>query len=121
MPNTMPEGVTPTPAQYPTPAPATGSRTFTTLVSVISALVGIVIGMSVVFGGLGKAFYVERIEYTNKNEQDARDKTSINESLKGISSRFDRQETGLDRVTNSIDRMTADLQAFKVEVARRMR
>lgn len=120
MPNTSPEGVTPPPT-YPTPAPVAGTRWFTALVSVLSGLIGIVIGMSAVFGGLGKAFFVERSEYTFKNEQDVRDKTSIDAALKNFGLRFDRQESALDRMANSIDKMTADLQSFKYEVARRMK
>lgn len=122
MPNTMPEGFAPfTPAPYPPEPqiPAVGSKWF---LHILSSIVGLLVGGGVVFGVLGKAFYVERTEYSQKLLKDVQDSATFTAGLDKISSRLERQEGVLNRLDANLDRLTADVQSLKLaEAARRRR
>jgi len=117
MPNTMPEGFTPQPqlvAEVPTRL--VGSHSFITVLSII---LGIILATGTVVGVAGKAFYVERGEYTQKSMQDAQDRVTFTEGRKGIGARLDRQDVALNRLEINLDKMANIVQDIKVEQARR--
>lgn len=117
MPNTMPEGFTPPPQLMETPRPQ-NNRSYLHAVSIV---VGIILGLGAIFGATGRLLYVERSEWAAKREQDAQDKVTVSKGIENIGSRLDQQNVVLDRFGSSMDRLATDLQALKVEVARRLR
>lgn len=113
MPNTWPEGITPPPQLLVATEPqrTVGSRSF---LIVLSTILGIILTTGAVLGVVGKAFYVEREEYTQKNIQNTQDRVVFTEGLKSITSR-------LDRLDATIDRLAVVVQDLKIESARRNR
>ena len=123
MPNTMPEGFPPfTPPPYvpepQAPSPRVGSGSF---LATLSIIVGIVVGVGIVFSTVGKAFYVERTEYQQKLVKDVQDSGSLATTLEKISARIVLQESVLGRMEANLDRLATDVQALKLEAARRRR
>jgi hypothetical protein len=76
------------------------------VIVVVSTIVGIVVGVGGILGGLGKAFYVEREEYTAKIIRDAVELSATRNNLKQVEESLARQEA-------LIAKMTADLQAAR--------
>jgi hypothetical protein len=119
----MPEGFPPfTPPPYvpepQAPSPRVGSGSF---LATLSIIVGIVVGVGIVFSTVGKAFYVERTEYQQKLVKDVQDSGSLATTLEKISSRIVQQESVLGRMEANLDRLATDVQALKLEAARRRR
>jgi hypothetical protein len=105
----MPEiQVTPPPVEV-TREPA-GPRSF---LIVLSTVLGIVIGIGVIVGGLGKAFFVEREEWNKQTLAGAEDKVTVNETLKRIDKALTHQEEVLDKLTNAIEMMERDVAVMR--------
>jgi hypothetical protein len=106
----MPEiQVTPPPVEVNSREP-TGPRSF---LIVLSTVIGIVIGIGVIVGGLGKAFFVEREEWNRQTLAGAEDKVTVNETLKRIDKALTRQEEVLDKLTGAIDVMERDIAVMR--------
>jgi hypothetical protein len=123
VPNTLPEGFAPfaLPSYTPetqAPSPKVGSGSF---LATISIIVGIVVGLGTIFGVVGKAIYVERSEYQQKLVKDVQDSGALATTLEKISARIAQQESVLGRMEVSLDRLATDVQALKLEAARRHR
>jgi hypothetical protein len=121
MANTYPEI---TPAPY-TPPPyevirqqdqIIGSKSFLMTISVI---VGIVVGVGVIVGGIGKYVYVERPDYERKMNEVDRSTVTMAEGIKNINQAQYRFEAALDRVENALGRQSTDIQVIKIDLARR--
>lgn len=108
MPNTMPEGVTPMPYLVEPPQQARPRS----LLIVLSTVLGVVIGLAIVVGGLGRAFYVERTEYTNKLLLDAQDKIGVQKTL-------ERLDVALNRLDSTSQKLADSVQELRTATAKR--
>lgn len=91
------------------PQASTPSKTF---IAAVAAILGVLIASGTIIGVLGKAFYVQRDEYTQKTLRDAEATTIIQQTLA-------RMESAQTRQGVSVDKLAEDLQAIKVDMARR--
>lgn len=91
------------------PPTATPSKTF---IAAVAAILGVLIASGTIIGVLGKAFYVQRDEYTQKTLRDAEATTVIQQTLA-------RMESAQTRQGVSVDKLAEDLQTIKVDMARR--
>lgn len=114
---TVPGGVptyspTPTPVMgEDVPPPAVGSRSFVTIVSTI---LGIVLATTAVLGVIGKYFYVDRGEYTQKILQDAVDRGNVQKVLVKFESSMAQQAATLERQEKAFDRMSETVRALEL-------
>jgi hypothetical protein len=108
----MPEGnqITPPPVEM-RPREYVGSKSF---LIVVSTVLGIVIGIGMIVGGLGKAFFVERDEWNKQTLAGAEDKAVVNETLKRIDLATSHQEAALDRLTSTVELIKQDIAAMRV-------
>jgi hypothetical protein len=86
----------------------TPSKTF---VAAIAAILGVLISAGTIIGVMGKAFYVQRSEYTEKNLRDAEATTIMQQSLTRMENTLNRQEAAFERLTDTV-------QTIKVDMAR---
>ena len=97
------------PSYQTKPPTTTPSKTF---IAAIAAILGVLISSGTIIGVLGKAFYVQRDEYTQKTLRDAEATTVIQQTLA-------RMESAQTRQGVSVDKLAEDLQTIKVDMARR--
>ena len=86
----------------------TPSKTF---VAAIAAILGVLISAGTIIGVMGKAFYVQRTEYTEKSLRDAEATTIMQQSLTRMENTLNRQEAAFDRMSDTV-------QTIKVDMAR---
>lgn len=113
-PPTTPEGV-------PTPSESEISDVYSrgkSILVIVSVVVGIILGTGTIFGGVGKAFYVEREEYNARNLQDARDKVDVQKTIERVSDTLKRQEQALDKLSTTIDRLSTAVLEIQVRSRR---
>jgi hypothetical protein len=120
MSNTYPEITPPpfTPAPYDVSRPQeqlVGSKSFLMTISVI---IGIVVGVGIIIGGIGKYVYVERPDYERKMNEIDRGTVTMGEGIKNINQAQFRFEAALDRVENALARQATDIQTIKIDIAR---
>jgi hypothetical protein len=77
----------------------------------LSIVFGLILAVGSVVGVLGKAFYVSRDEYVEKNLKDAEEATTVRNTL-------DRVEKALSRQEASFDKLSDAVQAIKVDMAK---
>lgn len=98
-----PEGVMLTPAPVlmgePPRPPSEWSRSASTGIAMV---LGIVLSTAAVVGGLGRAFYVERPEYTQKVLQDTRREGEVQKTLEQMSATLARQEAALAKMSETL-------------------
>lgn len=68
----------------------------------IAMVLGIVLSTAAVVGGLGRAFYVERPEYTQKVLQDTRREGEVQKTLEQMSATLARQEAALAKMSETL-------------------
>jgi hypothetical protein len=91
------------------PPTASPSKTF---IAALAAILGVLISSGTIIGVLGKAFYVQRDEYTQKTLRDAETVTVIQQTLA-------RMENAIGRQGASIDKLADTIQAIKLDMVRR--
>ena len=91
------------------PPTSSPSKTF---IAAIAAILGVLISSGTIIGVLGKAFYVQRDEYTQKTLRDAEAVTVIQQSLA-------RMESSINRQGVSVDKLAEDVQTIRIDMARR--
>jgi hypothetical protein len=80
----------------------------------LSVILGIIIAGSAIIGGLGKAFFVSRDEYTRQELVYTDDKSTIRQTL----SRF---ETVMEKQGQALDHLVESVHSIKVDMARQGR
>lgn len=90
------------------------TATSTSFLVALSVILGVLISAGVVIGVLGKAFYVQRDEFTVKSLKDAEENTATQQTLT-------RLENTLERQAASFDRLSETVQAMKIDMAARSR
>jgi hypothetical protein len=93
-----------------------GSRSF---VTILSTILGIVLATSAVLGVVGKYFYVDRGEYTQKILQDADERANVQKVLVRFESTMAQQSTTLERQEKAFDRMAETVRALELGRGRR--
>ena len=78
----------------------------------LSIILGCIIASGTILGVVGKAFYVSRDEYTQKNLSDAENAVVIKASV-------ERFEHVLSRMDSTLDKLSDTVQAIKLDMARR--
>jgi hypothetical protein len=78
----------------------------------LSIILGCIIASGTILGVVGKAFYVSRDEYTQKNLSDAENAIVIKASV-------ERFEHVLSRMDGIIDKLSESVQAIKLDMARK--
>ena len=78
----------------------------------LSIILGCIIASGTILGVVGKAFYVSRDEYTQKNLSDAENAVVIKASV-------ERFEHVLSRMDGTLDKLSDTVQAIKLDMARR--
>jgi hypothetical protein len=109
--------LTPAPMMMEPPRPPSEwSKSVTTGIAMV---LGIILSTAAVVGGLGRAFYVERPEYTQKVLQDTRREGEVQKTLDQMSATLARQETALAKMSLTLE-TTRDalLAAGRVRISR---
>ena len=81
----------------------------TSFLIALSVILGVLISLGVVVGVLGKAFYVQRDEYTSKNLRDAEVNTVTQQTLTRLENALGRQEAAFDRLSETVQTMKLDM------------
>jgi hypothetical protein len=81
----------------------------TSFLIALSVILGVLISLGVVVGVLGKAFYVQRDEYTAKNLRDAEINTVTQQTLTRLENALGRQEAAFDRLSETVQTMKLDM------------
>jgi hypothetical protein len=102
---TRPEG-------YPVVEAPKPKHPSTSILIALSVILGIVISAGTIFGVLGDAFFVGRVEYNIKNLQDAETTTTFRQTL----SQIDRTLAAQDK---SFKDLAASVDAIRLDAARR--
>jgi hypothetical protein len=88
--------------------PSVPSKAF---IAAIAAILGVILSAGTLIGILGKAFYVQRDEYTQKNLRDSETTTIMQQTLTRLGNTLDRQAAAFDRMSDTV-------QTIKVDMAR---
>jgi hypothetical protein len=116
-PEITPPAYTPSPYEMTRPQEqVVGSKSFLMTISVV---VGIVVGMGVIIGGIGKYVYVERPVYDSKMTEVDRSMVTTAEGIKNINQTQYRFEAALDRIERVLGGQSTDIQVIKIDLARR--
>ena len=86
-----------------------GSRSFLVAISII---VGTILAAGGIIGVVGRAFYVTREEYTDKNLLNAEEKVAVRQTLDRLGHTMERQEAAFDKLSDAV-------QSVKLDMARR--
>jgi len=86
----------------PPPSPQVGSKTF---VVVLSVILGTLISAGTIISVLGKAFFVDRVEYNVKLLKDAEEKVTVQQTLDRLNQALTRQEAAFDKLTERVERI----------------
>jgi uncharacterized protein HemX len=81
----------------------------TSFLIALSVILGVLISAGVVVGVLGKAFYVQRDEFTAKSLKDAQDSTIVQQTLTRLENALSRQEAAFDRMSDTVQTMKLDM------------
>lgn len=81
----------------------------TSFLIALSVILGVLISAGVVVGVLGKAFYVQRDEFTAKSLKDAQDSTIVQQTLTRLENTLSRQEAAFDRMSDTVQTMKLDM------------
>ena len=81
----------------------------TSFLIALSVILGVLMSLGVVVGVLGKAFYVQRDEYTAKNLKDAEVNTVTQQTLTRLENALSRQEAAFDRLSETVQTMKLDM------------
>jgi hypothetical protein len=83
-------------------------------VASLSVILGAIISIGVILGVAGRAFYVTRSEYTDKNLKDIETVTTFQQTLNQLKETMSQQAA-------SFKEMTAGMEAIRIEMAGRRR
>ena len=93
----------------------------TGFVAALSVILGIILAASVIIGGLGKAFFVTRDEYTKKETDYTTDKSDLQRSLTRLEGAVSVQSITLEKQDQSLQRLIDKVQTIREDMARRGR
>lgn len=75
------------------------------VLTAVSMLIGILLGLAAIMGGLGKAFYVEKDSYTQDKIKALNDLNTITSSLSEVSSSMRRLEAAVNALSAEVKEM----------------
>jgi hypothetical protein len=81
--------------------------------TLVSVILGIVLGVGGIVGIIGRAFYVERSEYNVGVVSTAEDRTKVAESLKQQAATMVRLEAAIDRLCEDVSRIKQDVASMR--------
>lgn len=104
--NTRPEGfqVTPPPVLVEAPPPLPSRLT-----TIAATILGIVVSVGIIIGVLGKAFYVERTEYTSKVLSDTIERGNTQQDIRLIKESQARLEKSLADLSGEVKALASRL------------
>jgi hypothetical protein len=68
----------------------------------LSVIIGVLLAIGTIIGVMGKAFYVQRDEYTAKTLHDAEQDTATQQTLLRLGNALDRQEAAFNRLSETV-------------------
>lgn len=91
---------TPTPVMLPEPGPRPASSR--ALVTILSTILGVLVSTIAITGFVGKYFYVDRSEYSEKTLRDADERGRLQGLLGRVETTLTQQEKALDNLASAV-------------------
>ena len=114
--------IEPLPPQ-PTSPPPPAEKKFgsTGFIAALSVILGIILTSAVLIGGLGKAFFVTRDEYTKQEIAHSTQNSDLQQSLTKLAGAVSSQSTALEKQDATLQRLIDKIQTVREDMARRGR
>jgi uncharacterized protein HemX len=109
----MATGVTPPPTEKKVPS--------TGFIAALSVILGVIIAASVIIGGLGRAFFVTRDEFTHQEATYTNEKSELQTLLAKLEGAVAVQSTTLEKQDATLQRLVDKVQTIREDMARRGR
>lgn len=108
------------PSQQPA-APVEKKLFSTGFIAALSVILGIILTASAIIGGLGRAFFVTRDEYTKQETVYTNEKSELQRSLTRLEGAVSVQSTTLEKQDQTLQKLLDKIQTIREEMARRGR
>lgn len=93
----------------------------TGFIAALSAILGILIAVAVLVGGLGRAFFVTRDEFTKQEAAHTDEKSELQRTLTKLESSVSVQSVTLEKQEQTLQRLIDKIQTIREDMARRGR
>jgi uncharacterized protein HemX len=114
--------IEPMPTQPPSPPPPAEKKFGSTgFIAALSVILGIILTSAVLIGGLGKAFFVTRDEYTKQETANSNQNSDLQRSLAKLEGAVSVQSTTLEKQDGTLQRLIDKIQTVREDMARRGR
>jgi uncharacterized protein HemX len=115
--------IEPLPTQPASPPPPAGEKKFgsTGFIAALSVILGIILTSAVLIGGLGKAFFITRDEYTKQETSHSNQNSDLQRSLAKLEGAVSGQSTTLEKQDATLQRLIDKIQTVREDMARRGR
>jgi hypothetical protein len=110
--------IEPMPSQAPT-SPAEKKLGSTGFIAALSVILGIILTSAVLIGGLGKAFFVTRDEYTKQETVYSSQNSDLQRSLTRLEGAVSVQSNTLEKQDATLQRLIDKIQTIREDMARR--
>lgn len=111
----------PTAAPSGSPPPEKKLIGSTGFVAALSVILGIILAVSTIIGGLGKAFFVTRDEFTKQEAAHTDEKSELQRSLTKLEGAVSAQGITLEKQEQTLQRLIDKIQTIREDMARRGR
>lgn len=106
----------------PTPTPAAEKKVASTgFIAALSVILGIIIASGIIIGGLGRAFFVTRDEYTHQETIYTNEKSDLQRLLTRLEGAVAVQSSTLEKQDATLQRLVEKVQTIREDMARRGR
>jgi len=111
------------PMSSQSPATLPGEKKFgsTGFITALSVILGIIIASAVLIGGLGKAFFVTRDEYTKQETVYSTQNSDLQRSLTRLEGAVSVQSNTLEKQDATLQRLIDKIQTIREDMARKGR
>ena len=114
--------IEPIPNQPPSSSPPAEKKFGSTgFIAALSVILGIIISAAVIIGGLGRAFFVTRDEYTKQETVYTAEKSDLQRSLTRLEGAVAVQCGTLEKQDATLQRLIDKIQTIREDMARRGR
>ena len=113
--------IEPMPSQAPSASPSEKKFGSTGFIAALSVILGIILTSAVLIGGLGKAFFVTRDEYTKQEMVYSTQNSGLQGSLTRLEGAVSVQSNTLEKQDATLQRLIDKIQTIREDMARRGR
>jgi uncharacterized protein HemX len=115
--------IEPIPTQPTSPPPPAEKKLIgsTGFIAALSVILGIILTSAILIGGLGKAFFVTRDEYTKQETSHSTQNSDLQRSLTKLEGAVSGQSTALEKQDATLQRLIDKIQTVREDMARRGR